>query len=108
MAFVGELRISGLPARPSVRMAGRIPIPVQASAVSTSVKYVKKPEAGEPLFLRVYTKGEGPPTNAHIYSQDVEVQDIREEQQGFRLQDNGFELVKLEVPNIDWVNKAEV
>lgn len=76
-----------------------------------AVKYVQKPKNGEELFTRV--EGTGPnavtTSNAEHDEHRVDVHDIRTAGKDFSLQENGFELHKINVPSdIDWSDDAQV
>ena len=82
----------------------------QADLVST-VTYTQAPAPGEQLFHKLYQgeKPDGKPvTNTDPDRHQVHIRDLREAQQEFILQENGFQLEKLLVPNINWDDASEV
>lgn len=72
------------------------------------VNYVQKPVNGETLHLNVYTD-EKNPSNLVLQETEVTVHDIRAQEQALSLEQNGFGLYKLQIPdNINWDNQEEV
>lgn len=91
------------PAAPAVQQAYK-----QESHTRGLVRYVKPTE--EELYTYIYELPAGieKPSNVELEEHEMPFTDLRQTSQEFNLHDNGFVLVKLQVPQIDWDNEQEV
>lgn len=62
------------------------------------------------LAVQIYDlpKGVEKPSNVELVEHEMPFTDLRRTSQEFNMHDNGFTLVKLQVPDIDWDNEQEV
>ena len=118
MAFTLPSRLShpGAIGRPSIKASAAAapaasPAAVQTPGTTGTVRYVQRPSTPQTeLYTYLYEKPEDvSASNLYHIEKSVHVSDIRQADQTFTLQNNGFQLEKFHVePDIDWDNEAQV
>ena len=82
-----------------------------AATTTATLNYLK--DSGTELYTRVYKSEPGEETkenfsNLQRVETDVELEDLRPKAEHFTLERNGFTLTKLDPPDINWEDKAQV
>ena len=114
MAAVSTLHVSDVPTHTRKGPEAATSAPAKsadAGDVTASVTYSLPPPEGEQLFFRIY-QGDAPAgqpsTNVKTEVQEVRIRNIRNLQQKFDIDTNGFQLERLVVPDIDWSDDKQV
>ena len=115
MAAVSTLQSSDVPqVQPPLghAVAYRKPAqPVSTGDVKANILYSLPPPPGEQLYFAIYQGAEPngrPSTNVQTEAHQVQITNLRSLQHTFDIHEEGFQIEKLVVPELDWQNQEQV